>query len=81
MLISLQLQPPASGSDLGRQQQQRADLHRLLEEDVINGHQAGPAPSAPRDDRQVLKGRTGCSDPPACARSHPKAQALAQPSS
>lgn len=55
MFISLRLQPSATDSDLGRQQQQRADLHRLLEEDVINRHQAGPTPSAPGDNNQVLK--------------------------
>lgn len=42
-------------SDLGRQQQQRADLHRLLEEDVVNSHQAGPTPSAAPDSKQLFR--------------------------
>lgn len=54
MFISLHLQS-ATDSDLGRQQQQRANLHRLLEEDIINSHQAGPTPSAARDNNQVFK--------------------------
>lgn len=42
-------------SDLGRQQQQRANLHGLLEEDVVNSHQTGPTASAAADGKQAFK--------------------------
>lgn len=46
-------------SDLGRQQQQGANLHRLLEEDIVNSHQTGPTPSAAPDSKQVFKDEPG----------------------
>lgn len=42
-------------SDLGRQQQQRANLHGLLEEDVVNSHQTGPTASAAADSKQAFR--------------------------
>lgn len=55
MFFSLQLQPSETNSDLGRQQQQWSNLYRLLEEDIVNSHQTGPAPSAAKVNKQAFK--------------------------
>lgn len=60
---------PQTDSDLGRQQQQRANLHGLLEEDIVNSHQTGPTPSAAPDSKRVFK-----DEPDDLARTYPSAQ-------